>query len=59
MFIYSSHHSFDIGHMIASSLVHGLIYGVIFKAFHSLSLPAVVIISVIGIAAIYWFFKRR
>jgi hypothetical protein len=59
MFIYYSHHSVDIGHMIASRLVHGLIYGVISKTFHSLSLPVVMMISITAIAAIYWFFKRR
>ncbi len=59
MLIYYSHHSLDIGHMIVSSIVHGLIYGIIFKAFHNLSFPMVMIISVIVIAAIYWFFKRR
>jgi hypothetical protein len=52
-------HGFDIGRMITSSLVHGLIYGVIFKAFHALSLPVVVLIAVIGVVLLFLIFKRR
>jgi hypothetical protein len=39
--------------------VHGLVYGVIFKAFHALSLPVVILVSLIGLVGLFWFFKRR
>jgi hypothetical protein len=48
---------FGIGHMIVSSLVHGLIYGVIFKLFRGLPLSVDIGIAVLGIAAV-WFFNR-
>ncbi|BAP87793.1 uncharacterized protein E1O_06620 [Burkholderiales bacterium GJ-E10] len=35
-----------IAHMIVSSLVHGLIYGAIFKTFRALSLPEVLMSTI-------------
>ena len=48
-----------IGHMIASSLVHGLIYGAIFKLFRGLPLPVDIIIAVVSIALVWLFTRNR
>ena len=45
-------HHLDIAHMIVSSLVHGLIYAFIFKAFHHLSLVGAAIAAAAGIGLI-------
>ena len=59
MLITYAHHGFDIGHLIVNSLVHGLIYGVIFKAFHGLSLPVVGFITVGVLTVLYLYFKKK
>jgi hypothetical protein len=59
MLITYTHYGFDIGHMIVNSLVHGLIYGVIFKAFHGLSLPVAGFITVGVLIVLYLFFRRK
>lgn len=43
----------DITHMIVSSVIHGLIYAIIFKAFHSLSLASAAIVAAAGIGMIW------
>ncbi len=54
----------DIGHMVVSSVVHGLIYDVIFKATRHLSVMqtgalAVVVIAAVWLAARAFGRKRR
>jgi hypothetical protein len=46
-------HHFDIAHMIASSLIHGLIYAAVFKLFHHLSLAGALIAAAGGVAAVW------
>ena len=46
-------HHLDIAHMILSSLVHGLIYAAIFKAFHHLSLASAAIVAAAGVGLIW------
>jgi len=45
--------------MIVSSLIHGLVYGVIFKLFHALPLPLTILIGILGVAGIWYYFKNR
>jgi uncharacterized BrkB/YihY/UPF0761 family membrane protein len=54
----------DIGHMVVSSLVHGLVYDVIFKATRNLTVMqttglAVVVIAGLWLAARMFGGKRR
>ena len=42
-----------IAHMILSSIIHGLIYATIFKAFHGLPLEAVALITIISLGGIW------
>jgi hypothetical protein len=58
IFIHAHHQGLNIGHMVTSSVIHGLIYGVIFKALHGLSFPVVALIAV-SIIGLLWFFFRR
>lgn len=48
----------DVGHMILSAVIHGLIYGLIFKVFHHLGMAVAALITVLGIGAI-WFWARN
>lgn len=50
-------HHLDIVHMLVSSLIHGLIYATIFKAFHHLSVAGAATVTIVGIVAI-WVVKR-
>lgn len=52
-------HGLNIGHMVVSSLVHGLIYGAIFKAFYGLSLPVIIGITVIVIGVLWFIFRSK
>lgn len=53
----------DIGHMVVSSVVHGLIYDVIFKAARHLTTAQTVVLAVVVIGAVWlaarWFGGRR
>ena len=42
-----------ISHMILSALIHGLVYGLIFKAFRGLPLGAVALITIAGVGGIW------
>ncbi len=42
-----------LGHMVASGIVHGLIYATIFKLSHKVGLLGMIVIAVIGIALIW------
>lgn len=48
-----------LGHTLVSSLVHGLIYGVIFKLFHNSSLLLAMMIAVLAIGVLWSAFGRR
>ena len=43
----------DIGHMVVSSVVHGLIYDVIFKATRHLTVLQTVALAVVVIAGVW------
>lgn len=45
------HH--DIVHMIVNSVIHGLVYSVLFKLFHHLSLAGAILAAVVGVAAVW------
>ena len=42
-----------ISHMILSAVIHGLLYGLIFKAFRGLPLGTVALIAISGIGGIW------
>ena len=42
-----------IAHMVVSALVHGLVYGAIFKAFRHMPLAEVIGVAALGIGAIW------
>jgi hypothetical protein len=48
-----------ISHIIVSSLIHGLIYGVIFKLFHNVPLLVAAIIATLGVGALWLIFGSR
>ena len=61
---YGYHHSFGgggswVGHMVLSSVIHGLIYSVIFRALAHLSLGEVVLLAVLVIGGIYLWNRDR
>lgn len=43
----------DIGHMVVSSVVHGLIYGVIFKFTRHLTAWQTLAVAVIGVGVVW------
>ena len=43
----------NVAHMIASSIVHGLVYGTIYKAIRHLSLAQTAIVAAAGIAIVW------
>ena len=51
------HHAYGggswIGHMVVSSIVHGLIYGIIFRLLRHLSLPEIILLAVVVIGGLY------
>ena len=52
----------NLAHMITSSIVHGLIYGTIYKAIRHLSLAQTAIVAAAGIAIVWalsHLFSRR
>ncbi|NPD67422.1 hypothetical protein HN018_07510 [Lichenicola cladoniae] len=58
------HHNFGGGggwltHMIISSVVHGLIYGAIFRLLRHLSLTEIVLLVVLVIGGIYLWNQNR
>ena len=49
----------NFGHMVASSVVHGLVYGAIFKVFRELPLAVDLVITAIGIFLVWRFSRNR
>ena len=60
---YGYHHAFGggswIGHMVVSSVIHGLIYGVIFRVLSHLSLSEMVLLAVLVIGGLYVWNRDR
>ena len=44
---------------IVSSLIHGFIYGVIFKVLHGLGLVPTLILTAVVLGGAYWFWKKN
>lgn len=49
------HHHYAMGHMIASSLIHAVIYGVVWRVMRHLTLPEDIGLAVVVIAAVALF----
>ncbi len=61
MHSYAYHSSYGGGwmsHMIVSSIIHGLIYSVIFRLMNQLSLGEAVLLAVVVIAVLYGWNRR-
>ncbi len=60
---YGMHHGFGggswIGHMVISSIVHGLIYGTIFRLLRHLSLGEIVVLTVVVVGGLYLWNRNR
>ena len=60
---YGYHHAYGggswIGHMVVSSVIHGLIYGVIFRALSHLSLSEMVLLAALVIGGLYVWNRDR
>ena len=48
-----------IGHMVVSSIIHGLIYGAIFRILRHLSLGEVVLLALVVIGLLYAWNRER
>jgi hypothetical protein len=48
-----------IGHMLVSSVIHALIYSVIFRLMRDLTLPQAIILAVVVIAALFVWARAR
>ncbi len=49
------------GHTVISSIIHGLVYGAIFRLFRGMSIETVLVIAIVGISllgALYWLSSR-
>ncbi len=57
------HHGYGggswIGHVVVSSIVHGLIYGAIFRILRHLSLGEIVLIALVVIGLLYAWNRER
>ena len=60
---YGYHHGFGggswVGHMVLSSVIHGLIYSVIFRVLGHMSLGEIVLLAVLVIGGIYLWNRDR
>ncbi len=60
---YGYHHGFGgggwIGHMVVSSIVHGLVYGVIFRLLSHLGLGGTVLLAVLVIGGLVMWNRNR
>ncbi|MBU2755251.1 hypothetical protein HFU84_08635 [Acidithiobacillus sp. CV18-2] len=55
-------HGSWLGHTIVSAIIHGLIYGAIFRLFRGMSLTEVLVIAVVGLLVVgggYWWWNSR
>ena len=57
------HHGYGggswVGHLVVSSIIHGLIYGAIFRMLRHLSLGEIVVIAVVVIGLLYAWNRDR
>ena len=60
---YGYHHAYGggswIAHMVVSSIIHGLIYGAIFRVLRHLSLGEIVLLAVVVIGLLYSWNRNR
>lgn len=60
---YGMHHAYGggswIAHMVVSSIVHGLIYGIIFRVLRHMSLGEIVLLAVLVIGGLYLWNRNR
>ena len=60
---YGYHHAYGGGswitHMVVSSIIHGLIYGVIFRVLRHLSLGEIVLLAIVVIGLFYAWNRNR
>ena len=57
-----AHHGGWLGHTIVSAVIHGLIYGAIFRLMRGLSIGEVLLVAVVGVAVVggwWWLWNRR
>lgn len=54
-----AHHHSWFAHQVGSSLIHGVVYGVIYKVFRELSLPMVLLLAGAILAAVWWWSRRE
>jgi hypothetical protein len=47
------------GTQVVSSLIHGVVYGVIFKLFHSMSLAGAIVLAALLLGGAWWYYKGR
>ncbi|MBU2721794.1 hypothetical protein [Acidithiobacillus ferridurans] len=55
-------HGSWLGHSIVSAVIHGLIYGAIFRLFRGIPLGEVLVIAIIGVLVVgggYWLWNAR
>ncbi len=58
---YADHGSW-LGHTIISAIIHGLIYGAIFRLFRGMSLGEALVIAIAGLLVVgggYWWWNMR
>lgn len=53
------YHDYGIGHMLVSAIIHGLIYGLIFRIFRLIGLPGSLLFTVLIIAALWFWLGRK
>lgn len=60
---YGYHHAYGggswVGHMVVSSVIHGLVYSVIFRVLRHMSLSEVVLLVVLVIGGIWWWQRNQ
>ena len=58
---YHSHieHGSWFAHQLGSSLIHGVVYGVIYKVFRELPLPMVLLLAGAVLVAVWWWSRRE
>ena len=62
-----AHHGGWLGHTIVSAVIHGLIYGAIFRLMRGMSIGEVLLVAVVGVAVVgvavvgggWWLWNRR
>jgi hypothetical protein len=58
----ASHSASGLGwfeNKVINALIHALIYGVIFKAFHAMGMFPSIIFCLVGLAGAYWWYRTK